>query len=172
MIIREAKESDIPALSKVAKKTYTETFGDGLTTEQLTTVLETTRSETYFKSIINKDTIIVALINDKLIGYIQISDIRYKTKKIKTSKKDQAIHSIYILPDYQSKGIGKTLMDTAFNHPRIKKANRIFIDVYEKNTRALNFYKKYGFKTAGNVEVIIDGKPIGHDLVLMKTTKN
>jgi hypothetical protein len=49
MIIREVEERDISALSEVARKTYAETFGDGLTPEQLFSILESTRSEKYFK---------------------------------------------------------------------------------------------------------------------------
>jgi ribosomal protein S18 acetylase RimI-like enzyme len=59
-------------------------------------------------------------------------------------------------------------MNAAFAHPRIKKAEKIYIDVYEENTRAFNFYYNYGFRVVGKVEVLIEGQPIGFDLVMMK----
>ena len=168
MIIREAQLRDMSALSEVAKKTYTETFGDGLTPEQLSSVLESTRSEKYFKSKIDSDTILVALDGSRLVGYIQINDVGYEVEGVKITDKDQAIHSIYVDSDFQGKEIGKSLMDAAFNHPRIRKAANVYIDVYEANTRALTFYKGYGFRTVGKVEVLISGKHIGFDLVMMK----
>ena len=59
-------------------------------------------------------------------------------------------------------------MDAAFNHPRTREVEKVFIDVYEENTRALEFYKGYGFKPVGKVDVVIDGQMIGYDLVLMR----
>ncbi len=168
MIIREALPNDIPSLSKLARKTYSETFGEDLTSEQLKSILENTRSEQYFKSVIDKDTILVALVNNSIVGYIQLSNVRYSVKGIRITDQDQAIHSIYVDSGFQGKGVGRSLMDEAFSHPRIKKAENIFIDVYGENTRALNFYTGYGFKTVGKIDVKIDEKIIGFDLVLMK----
>ena len=168
MIIRQVTPSDIPELSLLAKKTYAETFGDGLTPDQLTSVLESTRSETYFKSAMIKDTILVAVDDMNLLGYIQISDVRYRLEGIEISENDQAIYSIYVHSEYQGQGIGSALMKAALNHPRLKTSERVFIDVYEENIRALNMYRKYGFKTVGKIDVVIDGETIGYDLVLMK----
>ena len=168
MIIREAIEGDIPAISDVARRTYAETFGDGLTTEQLTSVLKSTRSETYFKTAMDRGMILVALDNSQLVGYIQISDVGYRVEGVDVSECDQAIHSIYVDSDHQGRGVGRALMDAAFKHPRIREAEKVFIDVYEENTRALEFYKRYGFKSVGKVDVVIDGQVIGYDLVLMR----
>lgn len=168
MIIREAHRMDVPALSYVARKTYMETFGQTMTPEELSAKLETTRSENYFHSIIETDTILVALMDDRLAGYVQVSDLRYTVDGITVTDRDQAIHAIYVHSDFQGKGIGKALMDTAFQHPRLKAAENVFIDVYEENTRAVTFYHKYGFKDIGKIDVVINGKKVGFDLVLMR----
>jgi ribosomal protein S18 acetylase RimI-like enzyme len=170
MIIRELHDKDLPELSALARKTYTETFGHTMSLEELNTELETTRSEKYFKSIMDNDVILVAVTEDRLAGYIQICDIRYNRKDIKFTDRDQAIHAIYIHSDFQGKRIGRTLMDAAFQHPRIKSAENVFIDVFEENFRAVNFYHKYGFEDVGHIPVEIDGKLIGYDLVLKKTS--
>jgi ribosomal protein S18 acetylase RimI-like enzyme len=133
--------------------------------------LKSSRSEKYFKSVIGRDTILIALEDSRVIGYIQISDIRYKVEGVEVSEGDQAIHSIYVDTEHQGKGVGRALMDAAFNHPRIRGAEKIFIDVYEENTRALKFYKKYGFTPVGRIDVEIDGVVIGYDLVLMKKSE-
>lgn len=167
MIIREAESKDIQAISRIARKTYAETFGDGISPEQLEYILESTRSEAYFRSVMGKDLIFVAVQYTRVVGYIQISDARYNVKEVEISEGNQAIHAIYVDSEYQSRGIGKALMDTAFRHPRITDAENVFIDVYEENTRALNFYRKYGFQPVGKVDVEVNGEVIGYDLVLM-----
>ncbi len=66
------------------------------------------------------------------------------------------IAGIFIDPNIKSKGYGKQLIDD------VKKSHRVLaLDVYEKNTNALNFYLRNGFKIVnksrcedtGNVEV-------------------
>ena len=171
MIIREARRSDIPALSEVARKTYGETFGHTMTPEELYVQLESTRSEKYFHSIMDTDTILIAVLDDRLAGYIQVSDVRYNVKDIRVSGRDQAIHAIYVHSDFQDKGIGRALMDAAFQHPRLKAAENVFIDVYEENLRAVNFYHNYGFKEIGTIDVVLDGKKVGFDLVLMRPSQ-
>ena len=168
MIIRRVKSSDVPELSAVARKTYSEAFGHTMTPEELESELEATRSEEYFNGIIDTDEILVAVIDGRLAGYIHVCDVRYDPKSIAYTKRDQAIHAIYVHSDYQGKGVGRALMDAAFQSPRITSAENVFIDVFEENTRALNFYHSYGFMDAGHIDVVIDGKKVGHDLVLVK----
>lgn len=172
MIIRPVQLADITELSMVARKTYSETFGHTMTQKELEEELEATRSEKYFTQIIDTDEILVAVIDDKLAGYIQICDVRYNPKSIEYTERDQAIHAIYVHSDYQGKGVGRALMDAAFEHPRIKSSENIFIDVFEENTRAVYFYHNYGFKDEGHIDVIIDGKKVGYDLVLKRSSKN
>jgi ribosomal protein S18 acetylase RimI-like enzyme len=171
MNIREAQRSDVPALSKLARRTYAETFGDGLTLDELSSVLETTRSEKYFSSVIGADTILVAVEGERLVGYVQISGVRYSVEGAAITERDQAIHAMYVASGHQGRGVGRSLMDAAFKHPRIVGAENVYIDVYEKNARALRFYRGYGFREAGTIDVVIDGKKVGCDLVLVKPSR-
>lgn len=169
MIIRPVQREDIPELSMLARKTYSETFGHTMTQRELEVELEATRSEKYFNSVIESVEILVAIIEDRLAGYIQICDVRYDPKSIEYTENDQAIHAIYVHSDFQGKGVGRALMDAAFQSQRTKSADNVYIDVFEENTRAVNFYHNYGFKNVGTIDVIIDGVKVGYDLVLMKS---
>lgn len=55
------------------------------------------------------------------------------------------IEGIFINSEVQSRGIGKSLLDFVR-----KKKERLNLNVYQKNTRAINFYKKEGFKIESN----------------------
>ena len=139
-----------------------------MTPDQLAAELESTRSEKYFNSIMDTDEILVAILEDRLAGYIKICDVRYDSKDINYTDNDQAIHAIYVHSDFQGQGIGLALMDAAFQCPRVIASENVFIDVFEKNERAVNFYHKYGFKDVGHIDVMIDGERVGYDLVLMR----
>lgn len=64
-----------------------------------------------------------------------------------------------ILDEYRDKGIGKALMRTALESARIRGLTRISLTVYEGNTRALEFYKMFGFREEGvkRKAALIDG---------------
>ena len=74
MIIRSAQPKDIPQLAKLAQKTYSETFGHTMSIEELQKALEQ-RSEKYFLSIIDEDTVLIAEHDEQLVGFIQFGKV-------------------------------------------------------------------------------------------------
>ena len=54
---------------------------------------------------------------------------------------DEYIEGIFVSDEMQSHGIGKLLLD----HAKIKR-NTLLLSVYPKNTRAISFYQREGFK--------------------------
>src|SRR3989338_172078 len=165
MEIREVKESDIPALSQLAKRVFIDTFKDSLTKEDLEAELELNRSESYFREVINKDVILVAEEKGGLAGYVQFGEV--EIPEINPEEGDQELRRIYVATEFQGKGIGRQLMDAAFSHPHLGNARNIYIDVWDKNEKAVNFYKKYGFKEFGKTDVYIGSKYIGQDLIMV-----
>lgn len=55
---------------------------------------------------------------------------------------DQWLASIFVHPDMQRKGIGALLLEKAK-----QLRDELTLTVYEKNSRAVHFYHKHGFKT-------------------------
>ena len=51
------------------------------------------------------------------------------------------IEGLFVKTEHQSKGAGKQLLD----HVK-KKKSRLSLNVYQKNTRAVRFYEREGFK--------------------------
>jgi ribosomal protein S18 acetylase RimI-like enzyme len=60
-------------------------------------------------------------------------------------KKFIYINQLHILPEYQGKGVGSNILNEIINYGR-KKNNDIYLDVLKYNYKALEFYKKWGFK--------------------------
>ncbi len=54
------------------------------------------------------------------------------------------IEGIFVSPDMQSRGIGKCLLDFL----KTKKPE-LHLNVYQKNTRAIRFYEREGFRRQG-----------------------
>ena len=51
------------------------------------------------------------------------------------------IEGIFVSDEMQSQGIGKILLNYAKN-----KRNKLLLNVYQKNTRAISFYQREGFE--------------------------
>ena len=54
---------------------------------------------------------------------------------------DEYIEGIFVSNEMQSQGIGKILLNYAKD-----KRNKLFLNVYHKNTRAISFYRREGFE--------------------------
>lgn len=58
---------------------------------------------------------------------------------------DEYIEGIFVSNKIQSHGIGKALLNYAKN-----KRNKLFLNVYQKNVRAIAFYHREGFEIQNN----------------------
>ena len=54
---------------------------------------------------------------------------------------DAYVEGLFVLDEMQSQGIGKTLLD----HAKDQK-DELFLNVYQKNKRAISFYRREGFE--------------------------
>lgn len=124
------------------------------------------RSEGYFHSIIDKDIILVAEDNNKLIGFIQFGEVTYDS--IQTTDRDIELNKIYVEKKYQSKGIGKKLMEAMLSHDRLAEIENIYLDVFTENEKAIGLYTKYGFKIIGKTAFEVNGQILGYDLLMRR----
>jgi len=165
MIVRDIGINDIPVVAKLAIKTYKNAFGETMSEKELQKSLKS-RDESYFRSVIDKDIIIIAQDDDQIIGFIQFGTVSYDS--FPTSNKDMELKKIYIDKNYQGKGIGKKLMNAMLTHNRLNDIENIYLDVFAKNEEALGLYKKFGFQVIGKTPFKVDGKIIGHDLLMKR----
>lgn len=96
----------------------------------------------------------VAKLNHKVIGYIDLWE------------EGDCIHlsNLATSPSYRGKGIGKKLMNYAFEFAKKLNFEKILLEVRESNTSAINFYKSVGFE-----EVTIRPRYYGdEDAIVMK----
>ncbi len=89
----------------------------------------------------DSDGIFIATYNNKPIGFIACD-----------ANWDEflgAIHEIVVMRKFQRKGIGSKLLQTGLCYLKKKGIKLVELYVGEKNTGAIRFYKKFGFKEAG-----------------------
>ena len=81
----------------------------------------------FVKELLLQATVYVYEDNQKIQGFIGMND--------------DYIEGIFVSDEMQSHGIGKILL----NYAKDKK-NKLFLNVYQKNTRAISFYQREGFE--------------------------
>lgn len=83
------------------------------------------------------ETLLLAKDEDKVIGVCRNTEYPLKNQ----------LQAIYVLPEYQRKGIGKLFWDKA--QEIFNPTKDIFVEVATYNTKAIEFYKKLGFVDTG-----------------------
>ncbi len=100
--------------------------------------------------------ILVMLDNGKFIGVST-----YCRSRFSDFHSFGEIVSIYLLPEYMDKGIGKQLLDKTISELSNLHFKNIFLWVLEENIRAIKFYEKSGFVLSGKtLDDNIGGKPL------------
>ena len=165
--IRPAEREDIPSIAIVAQKSFVDAFAHATDPDELAHEIKENRSEKYFEGIYGKDTILVALVNEEIIGYIQFGRVDHHY--VESTDKDIDFKRLYILTKFHSQGIGSALIDAMFANERVKNASKVFVNVWDINTKAIRLYGKYGFiKTGKQYPYFFNGKEVGHDEILVK----
>lgn len=143
--IKKVVISDIEVLQQIGRETFYETFSDSNTEENMKTYLEngfSIEKLSYELNNANSEFYFV-LSEKKVIGYLKLNTGQSQTEIIDIDSLE--IERIYVLQSYHGKKIGQLLYEKAIDIALAKKASLVWLGVWERNTRAINFYKKNGF---------------------------
>jgi ribosomal protein S18 acetylase RimI-like enzyme len=77
------------------------------------------------------------------------------------------VERLYVLQDWVGTGLGATLMRRILEEARIKGSRTVVLGVWERNQRAIEFYRRFGFKQIGSHEFKL-GNDIQIDLIFRK----
>ncbi|MBK8443785.1 MAG: GNAT family N-acetyltransferase [Sphingobacteriales bacterium] len=147
--IKNVTLDHIAALQHITRQTFYETFAadnneadmikylqEALSVEQLTAELNNEYSDFYF-----------AMLNDNVIGYLKLNFGGAQTEL--QEKNALEIERIYVLKEFHGKNVGQLLYEKAMAIARQKNYDYVWLGVWEKNLRAIQFYKKNGFVPFG-----------------------
>lgn len=96
--------------------------------------------EDYERYIAEGTTFFIANVNGKPAGYISIVNCNYLGNEC------CRLHFLAVLAEYQSKGVGTKLIEHFENQAKNRGYDRIIVNVYGDNQRAIKFYEKQGYK--------------------------
>jgi ribosomal protein S18 acetylase RimI-like enzyme len=144
-IITQVTYLEIEKLQKISIETFSETFGDqnskddlekyikeNLSIKKLSNELNNPNSEFYFYQF-----------NNQAVGYLKVN-----FKEAQTEIKDSSsleIERIYVLNKFQGQKIGHLLLEFAIERAKNENLTSVWLGVWEENKKAISFYQKHNF---------------------------
>ena len=156
MRIRQATPADAPDIAKVNVESWRSTY-NGIVPNQYLNGMSHEKREKQWRSIIeNPDSIVLVAegIDGSIGGYI--SGGRERSGKISF---EGELYAIYLLKEWQRKGIGKQLVKQMLDEMRNKHIANMMVWVIEDNP-SKRFYELIGGKPIFREKLIISGKEL------------
>ena len=140
--IRKATIKDLNMIRKLNNSLFELEYNNFDDTLKLNWPMEQ-EGEEYFTDMINNEIVLVAQVDDKVVGYLAGSicePISYITETF------AELDNMCINDEYMRCGIGTLLMQKFKEYCREKNIQNIRVTASAKNNRAIQFYIKNGFE--------------------------
>ncbi|MEO7801157.1 MAG: GNAT family N-acetyltransferase [Ginsengibacter sp.] len=171
--IRPATIDDAPLLSEMGAQTFYDTFNGTCTEEDMSQFLELYYNLPQVQKELNdsQDYYYLAFFSEMPAGYLRVKESNSDIPLVKLYRSIE-LKRIYVVKEFQSQKIGAALLNFAFDFATEKNYKAIYLSVWEHNSRALNFYKKWGFINTGHKNDFPIGNTPQTDYWLIKLFKS
>lgn len=170
IIVAKRSAATATQLAALGRQTFHETFAAQNSAADMTAYLDANFSpEAQLAELQDPNTIfLLAQMVQEVVGYAKLRlHSTLGLEPDKTPEDRLEVERLYILEDWIGTGLGATLMRRIIEEARQQKARAVVLGVWEKNTRAIEFYQRFGFKTIGQHEFVV-GQDVQNDLILRK----
>jgi len=165
--IKTAQAEDALRLSVFAEATFRETFAPYNSESDMQLYSQKTFSpDKQRQEILDPDKrVVLALWAEEIIGYYMLS-LKGAEASISGPRPIQ-LSRLYVDSRWHGQKIAHRLLEEAMNRSRQEGFFTFWMGVWEKNYRALAFYKKWGFEEVGDLRFEL-GQDVQRDLLFTK----
>lgn len=93
---------------------------------------------------------------DAVVGFVELT-LQAPAPVPRPSRAPAEIARLYVLERFTGQGIGRTLLRHGATSARTRGADELWLTVYEGNARALAFYRRTGWRDAGEYAFPLEG---------------
>jgi ribosomal protein S18 acetylase RimI-like enzyme len=144
--IRRAVAADAAPLAALALQTFVDAFAADNRAEDMEAYTAAAFGEAQQRREIEDPNVITLLA--EWIAYAQIR---------RTGEREVELARFYVHRAHHGHGIARTLMNAVEAESRALGATRIWLGVWERNARAIAFYRKCGFEQCGTQPFLLGG---------------
>jgi ribosomal protein S18 acetylase RimI-like enzyme len=148
-ITRRARCDDAGPLALLAERTFRDAFDDVNSPEDMALHCEASYGETIQSAeIADPDRVTLVFEQDgRLLGYAQLRWGPVPGSVVANSPGE--IQRLYVARECHGKGVAVDLMNASIEEMRRRRVDVVWLGVWERNPRAIAFYRKFGFCEVG-----------------------
>jgi L-amino acid N-acyltransferase YncA len=164
--VRKAKLGDEGGIAQVHVDSWRTTY-NGIINDKILNNLSVERRETHWRNAIEKNELLYVAINEegRIIGFSSAGKSRSSEYQY-----DGELYAIYILEDYQKRGIGKQLISSVAKELREDGYQSIIVWVLSENP-SKTAYEKLGASPFDSKEIEIGGEMYKEEVLVWKDIK-
>ncbi|MDQ3618329.1 MAG: GNAT family N-acetyltransferase [Pseudomonadota bacterium] len=165
--IRRAGPDDADAVSRIAARTFTETFGHLYPDQDLQAFLRDSYAVEKQAVILgHRDYAIWLLERDgEVVGHAAAGPCGLPHAEVVAG--DGELKRLYVLDEWQNDGWGGRLFETALHWLQRNGPRTLWIGVWSQNLAAQRFYARHGFEHVGDYEFPV-GRMRDHEFILRR----
>jgi ribosomal protein S18 acetylase RimI-like enzyme len=162
---RDATAADLPAIDRVFRTSFCETFAHLYRPEDLAAFLGKFTPEAWAEEFNDpRYRFRVAEDRGEVVGYVKIGP---SALPIDTSRRAIELRQIYVMQDHHGSGLARALTEWAIDEARKSGFEELYLTVYVDNHRARRFYDRHGFEPVGRYDFMV-GSQADHDIIMRK----
>lgn len=168
---KKCTSEDLKELQDISILTFTDTFKDQNTEENLQAYLQQAYSDDQLMSELNNINSAFYFLknNDETVGYIKLNIKDAQSEGILPTALE--LERIYITPTHKRQGYGRQLIAYAEKRAKELVCTDIWLGVWEFNTDALAFYERMGYEKIGEHSFFM-GEDEQTDDIMKKVIEN
>jgi ribosomal protein S18 acetylase RimI-like enzyme len=167
LVIRHATKQDAELIADISRQTFYDTFAADNTKEDMDLFLneQFTKGKLMLEVGTLENIFLLAYDGDEVAGYAKLREDRSPAalKKFRTME----IARLYSMTHLIGRGVGKILMQSCLDVAKGKDKEVVWLGVWEKNQRAIDFYTKWGFEKFGETSFLL-GTDVQCDWLMRK----
>ncbi|WP_330949609.1 GNAT family N-acetyltransferase [Virgibacillus sp. MG-45] len=145
-IIRQATERDVSAIQHVARTSWKSTYEGIIPEEVQNRFLAEAYSDQNMEKRLAHSVVFVAEQKGQVVGFANFSPNHNGKREL---------GAIYLLPAYQGKGIGTSLLEKGLQE--FQELQELYINVEKDNEIGMHFYQAKGFEVSSQFDDDFDG---------------
>tara|TARA_R110000868_G_scaffold4211_13_gene26686 strand:+ start:89183 stop:89770 length:588 start_codon:yes stop_codon:yes gene_type:complete len=146
VVFKKLTLNELQELKQIGRSTYLESFSMENSDENMKSYLNTAFNSKKLSTELNEkqSEFYFVYYKNEVAGYLKLN---FGTAQSEFKENDgMELERIYVLKKFQGKSIGKMALEHILKIAHSKKMKYVWLGVWDKNAKAIKFYKKHNFE--------------------------
>lgn len=162
-VTRDARAADLPAIDRLFRSSFVDTFGPLYAPEDLAMFLAQFTPEAWAAELADPRFVFrIAERDGAPVGFAKLGPVKLP---VEPAEEAAELHQLYLLGSAHGSGLAAELMNRVIDTARSRGAVELFLSVFTENHRAQRFYRRFGFAEVGPYHFMV-GNQADEDVIM------